>query len=150
MGKFNYTVYSCCGRTRHLKSMPCKESNFGISVCIVLRLFYTLQFAAFIYRFAPVLHTSVRCIYSPPNSYKICGASKDILLRIALTLLVVQISRAVGSGFGILRLVTAVNLIILFSSLLPTQRHTVTGVCMRRIRRLLMMGARVPETCRAE
>jgi hypothetical protein len=32
----------------------------------------------------------------------------------------------------------------------PTQRHTVTGGCMCRIRRLLMMGARVPETCRAE
>src|SRR5215475_14407978 len=30
----------------------------------------------------------------------------------------------------------------------PTQRHTVTGDCMCRIRRLLMMGARVPETCR--
>jgi hypothetical protein len=29
----------------------------------------------------------------------------------------------------------------------PTQRHTVTGGCMCRIRRLLMMGARVPETC---
>jgi hypothetical protein len=32
----------------------------------------------------------------------------------------------------------------------PTQRHEVTGGCMCRIRRLLMMGARVPETCRAE
>jgi hypothetical protein len=32
----------------------------------------------------------------------------------------------------------------------PTQRHTVTGGCMCRIRRLLMMDARVPETCRAE
>jgi hypothetical protein len=32
----------------------------------------------------------------------------------------------------------------------PTQRHTVTGGCMCRIRRLLMMGARVFETCRAE
>jgi hypothetical protein len=32
----------------------------------------------------------------------------------------------------------------------PTQQHTVTGGCMCRIRRLLMMGARVPETCRAE
>jgi hypothetical protein len=31
----------------------------------------------------------------------------------------------------------------------PTQRHTVTGGCMCRIRWLLMMGARVPETCRA-
>jgi hypothetical protein len=27
---------------------------------------------------------------------------------------------------------------------------TVTGGCMCKIRRLLMMGARVPETCRAE
>jgi hypothetical protein len=32
----------------------------------------------------------------------------------------------------------------------PTQRYTVTGGCVCRIRRLLMMGARVPETCRAE
>src|SRR5215475_3503949 len=32
----------------------------------------------------------------------------------------------------------------------PTRRHTVTGGCMCRIGRLLMMGARVPETCRAE
>jgi hypothetical protein len=32
----------------------------------------------------------------------------------------------------------------------PTQRHTLTGGCMCRIKRLLMMGARVPETCRAE
>jgi tellurite resistance protein TehA-like permease len=32
----------------------------------------------------------------------------------------------------------------------PTQWHTVTGGCMCRIRRLLMMGAREPETCRAE
>jgi hypothetical protein len=29
----------------------------------------------------------------------------------------------------------------------PTQRHKVTGGCMCRIRRPLMMGARVPETC---
>ena len=65
MGKSSYTVYSCYGRTRHMKSMPCKECNFRISVCTVLHLFYTLQFAVFIYRFAPVLHTSVRCIYIP-------------------------------------------------------------------------------------
>jgi hypothetical protein len=32
----------------------------------------------------------------------------------------------------------------------PTQRNTVTGDCVCRIERLLMMGARVPETCRAE
>jgi hypothetical protein len=32
----------------------------------------------------------------------------------------------------------------------PTQRHTMTGGCMCRIRRLLMMGAKVPEKCRAE
>jgi hypothetical protein len=32
----------------------------------------------------------------------------------------------------------------------PTKRHTVTGGCMCRVRGLLMMGARVPETCRAE
>jgi hypothetical protein len=31
-----------------------------------------------------------------------------------------------------------------------TQRHTVNGGCMCRIRRLLMMGARVSEICRAE
>jgi hypothetical protein len=29
----------------------------------------------------------------------------------------------------------------------PTQRHTVSGGCMCRLRRLLMMGGRVPETC---
>jgi hypothetical protein len=70
-----------------------------------------------VYRSAPVLHTSVRCIYSRQILTEICGASKDLVLHIAVTLLVVQISRAVGSGFGILRLVTAVNVIILFSSL---------------------------------
>jgi hypothetical protein len=32
----------------------------------------------------------------------------------------------------------------------PTQRHTVTGGCMYRITRLLMMGARVAETCTAK
>src|SRR5215475_13044025 len=32
----------------------------------------------------------------------------------------------------------------------PTQRHTVTGGCMCRTGKLLMMGARVPKTCRAE
>jgi hypothetical protein len=31
-----------------------------------------------------------------------------------------------------------------------THRHTVSGGFMCRIRRLLMMGTRVPETCRAE
>jgi hypothetical protein len=32
----------------------------------------------------------------------------------------------------------------------PTQQHKVTGGCMCRVRGLLMMGARVPETCKAE
>ena len=49
-----------------------------------------------IYRFAPVLHTSFRCIFSPQTLTEICGALKDVFLRIALTLLVVHISRAVG------------------------------------------------------
>src|SRR5215470_8123072 len=32
----------------------------------------------------------------------------------------------------------------------PTQRHTVTGGCRCRIKGLLMMGARVPKTCRVK
>jgi hypothetical protein len=56
----------------------------------------------------------------------------------------------VGTGLSVLWVAYATVVTDQSWKIQRTQRHTVTGGCMCRIRRLLMMGTRVPETCRAE
>src|SRR5215475_9285608 len=103
------------------------------------------------------MHNSLKIIKTLLYSYFALHVSGTLapIIRSLLILHVqppVTVCRWVGCIFKLWSVTTvAIATVVTDQSLKiqPTQRHTVTGGCTCRIRRLLMMGARVPETCRA-
>jgi hypothetical protein len=101
------------------------------------------------------MHNSLKIIKTLLYSYSNLHISGTLapIIRILLILHIqppVTVCRWVGGVFQLWSVTFATVVTDQSWKTQLTQRHTVTGGCMCRIRRLLMMGARVPETCRAE
>jgi hypothetical protein len=104
------------------------------------------------------MHISFKIIKSLLYSYSVLHVSGTLapIIR-SLPILHIQplvtVCRWVGCIFQFWSVTTVAKATVVTEQswkIQSTQRRTVTGGCMCRIRRLLMMGARVPETCRAE
>jgi hypothetical protein len=104
------------------------------------------------------MHNSLKIIKTLLYSYSAVHVSGTLapIIRSLLILHVqppVTVCRWVGCIFQLWPVTTVATVTVVTDQswkIQPTQRHTVTGGCTRRIRRLLMMSARVPETCTAE
>jgi hypothetical protein len=104
------------------------------------------------------MHNSLKIIKTLLYSYPAVHVSGTLvpIIRSLLNLHIqppVTLCRWVGCIFQLWSVTTVAIATVVTDQtwkIQPTQRHRVTGGCMCRIRRLLMMGARVPETCRAE
>src|SRR5215475_11235834 len=104
------------------------------------------------------MHNSLKIIKNLLYSYSSLHVSGTLapIIRSPLILHIqppVTVCRWVGCIFQLWSVTTVATATVVTDQswkIQPTQRHTVTGGCMCRIRGLLMMGARVPETCREE